>query len=171
MRYAGVGSRKTPNFWLMQIENFAERSADLGHVLTSGGAQGADIAFQTGMTLGRGKAVIYRPNEAFIYNDGEAIGHQTYHQASAYDKQADSILLSVMSEQHYNAVAKRPYVHLLHLRNVYIVLGVHMDQPVDCLVCWTPGGKLEGGTSTAIRIAEEHGIPVYNLGYSEELPW
>ena len=29
---------------------------------------------------------------------------------------------------------------------------------------WSAGGRIEGGTGMAIRIAEDRGIPVFNLG-------
>ena len=45
-----------------------------------------------------------------------------------------------------------------------IVLGADPDQPdpVDAVTCWTPGGRVVGGTATAMRIAEAYGIPVIN---------
>ena len=54
------------------------------------------------------------------------------------------------------------YARALHARNVAIVLGADPDQPdpVDAVTCWTPGGRVVGGTATAMRIAEAYGIPV-----------
>lgn len=51
----------------------------------------------------------------------------------------------------------------LHARNAAILLGPALDEPVDAVVCWTPGGQPAGGTATGIRIAEALGIPVLNL--------
>ena len=45
-----------------------------------------------------------------------------------------------------------------------MLLGEALDRPVDAVVCWTAGGRSEGGTGMAIRIAEDRGIPVFNLG-------
>ena len=57
-----------------------------------------------------------------------------------------------------------PAVRKLHARNVSILLGETLDRPVDAAVCWTAEGRGTGGTGMAIRIAEAHGIPVFNLG-------
>ena len=56
-----------------------------------------------------------------------------------------------------------PAVRKLHARNA-AVLGLTLDRPVDACVCWSAGGRAEGGTGMAIRIAEDRGIPVFNLG-------
>ena len=44
------------------------------------------------------------------------------------------------------------------------MLGLTLDRPVDACVAWSPGGRIEGGTGMAIRIAQARGIPVLNLG-------
>jgi cell division GTPase FtsZ len=55
-------------------------------------------------------------------------------------------------------------VRKLHARNAMIVLGKNLDDPVDFIICWTPGGTGSGGTGQALRIARAYGIPVYDLG-------
>ena len=50
----------------------------------------------------------------------------------------------------------------LHARNVAILLGESGQAPVAAAVCWTEGGRVEGGTGMAIRVARGHGIPVLN---------
>ena len=42
--------------------------------------------------------------------------------------------------------------------------GADCDTLVDAVVAWTSGGAITGGTGLAIRIAQEHGIRVLNLG-------
>lgn len=57
------------------------------------------------------------------------------------------------------------------IRDVYQVLGKDLNHPSDVVVCWTPDGatcatmctRQTGGTAMAIRIADAHGIPVFNL--------
>ena len=51
----------------------------------------------------------------------------------------------------------------LHARNVAVVLGIDMRQPVHAMLCWTRKGEDAGGTGTAIRLARHHRIPVLNL--------
>lgn len=43
-----------------------------------------------------------------------------------------------------------------------ILLGRDLNDPVDFVVCWTPGAQAVGGTGQALRIAEAYGIKVYN---------
>ena len=56
-----------------------------------------------------------------------------------------------------------PAVRKLHARNVAI-LGVTPGRPVDPCVALSPDGRIRGGTSMAMHIAEAQGIPVFNLG-------
>lgn len=55
----------------------------------------------------------------------------------------------------------------LHARNSLIMLGRDLLAKVDCVVCWTPGGRVQGGTGQALRIAAspEHRTPVFNLAH------
>jgi hypothetical protein len=46
--YAGIGSRQTPPDILAQMTRYAKRLQELGWVLRSGGAHGADTAFEHG---------------------------------------------------------------------------------------------------------------------------
>jgi hypothetical protein len=56
---------------------------------------------------------------------------------------------------------------LLHARNCHQVLGLDLKTPSESLICWTPGGRIKGGTATAIKIAHDYSIPVTNLGSFE----
>ena len=57
----------------------------------------------------------------------------------------------------------------LHARNGYQVLGEDLKTPVDFVICWTPGGKEQGGTAQAIRIAKFNSIKVFNLAIEDDL--
>jgi len=57
----------------------------------------------------------------------------------------------------------RPAVRKLHARNVAVIGGPGVTEPVSAVVCWTMRGRVEGGTGVAIRLAETAGIPVFNL--------
>ena len=46
--YAGIGSRETPKEVCIEIQGLAKTLANEGYVLRSGGATGADEAFETG---------------------------------------------------------------------------------------------------------------------------
>ena len=54
----------------------------------------------------------------------------------------------------------------MHMRNVHQILGYNLDYPVDAVVTWVKEdayGNPKGGTATAIKLAREYGIPVFNL--------
>lgn len=46
--YTGVGSRKTPQSILILMNKIAQHFSSYGWILRSGGAQGADTAFESG---------------------------------------------------------------------------------------------------------------------------
>ena len=54
----------------------------------------------------------------------------------------------------------------MHMRNVHQILGYDLNSPVDAVVTWVKEdayGNPKGGTATAIKLAREYGIPVFNL--------
>lgn len=65
MNYAGIGARKTPNNILQAMETVAAYLASQGHILRSGGADGADMAFENGCDRNQGKKQIFLPWEGF----------------------------------------------------------------------------------------------------------
>jgi hypothetical protein len=133
--YAGIGSRTTPIDVLERMTKVALRLDKRGYVLRSGGAEGADTAFENGAS----KPEIFRPRHA----TPEAI--------------------EIASKIHPAWHHCNDYVRKLHGRNVQILLGLNLNAPVEFVICWTPGGKTIGGTGLALRLAEERGIRVYNL--------
>jgi len=134
MYYAGIGSRKTPEFTLNEMTYIAEALAPRW-TLRSGAAIGADIAFE----LGAATKEIFYTNHC----TNDAIAH-----AAKYHPSWGSCKL---------------YVRMLHGRNSMIMLGQDLDSPVDCVICYTPNGRVEGGTGQAMRIAKDMDIPIYNL--------
>ena len=56
-------------------------------------------------------------------------------------------------------------------RNHPIIHGVRnagSDRRVDAVFCWTPDGRLTGGTATGIRMARAAGVPVLNMARCSE---
>ncbi len=144
MIYAGIGSRRTPEPVCKYMTHVATELGGAGYQLRSGGAGGADYAFALGAFSA--SDIIY-PREATA---------SAIHLASHYHPNWDSVV-------RLNA---EPY----HGRNVMIILGRDLETPVKFVVCWTQGGRLEGGTALGIRVATNYGIPVYNLGdYNNKL--
>ena len=143
--YTGVGSRETPPDILKLMTEFARVANKMGMVLRSGGADGADRAFELGADL---KKEIYRPEDAI---------------PDAFE---------IASRFHPTWFFLPEYIRKLHARNVFQVLGRDLRTLSKFLVCWTPDGctqhktrrKITGGTGTAISVASEIArIPIFNM--------
>lgn len=140
VKYAGIGSRETPMPVLIQMEMLGALFGARGFLLRSGKAKGADTAFEVGCDKVRGNKLI---RVATIWKP--ALEH-----AARY---------------HPNWEACDRHAQALHARNSLVMLGDRFDDPVDFVCCWTPGGRIEGGTGQALRIAADpfYAIPVFNL--------
>lgn len=144
MRVAGVGSRKTPQHVLDLMRVIGGTLAGRGYILRSGGAFGADSAFERGFSEAGGRCEIFRKSDPI------------------------SPLFSVFTRNlHPKPDALSEIGTLLMNRNGAQIFGADIDTPVDILICWTPSGNGEGGTGQAIRIARSCGIPVLDLGLPE----
>ena len=143
--YAGIGSRQTPPEVLALMTRYARHMANKPEDeaiwwLSSGGAQGADTAFQQGVQTSTrpGRLEVWRPEHVKpLHLEHAARFHP------AWDRCSD-------------------YARKLHARNSIIILGPELDRPVQFIMCWTPGATISGGTGQALRIARELSIPVYN---------
>lgn len=151
--YAGIGSRETPADVLELMSKFAIAAARRGWVLRSGGADGADMAFQKGCESVGGEQVIYLPWRGFN-------GHRN---VRGERSGVCDMALRVAAEYHPNWAACSQGAQKMHARNVYQVIGDCFDEPVKLVVCWTKGATGAGGTGQAIRIAKKLNIPVYDL--------
>lgn len=147
--YCGVGSRKTPPIVCSAMTHIALQLQEKGYILRSGGADGADTAFENG--AGNLK-------EIFVPWDGFN-GRKLSKNCHLYTEEATEIAMKFVS--HWDFLTKPS--KKLHTRNVHQVLGLDLKTPVKFLICWTENGKLNGGTATAIKIAQFHGIRVINL--------
>jgi hypothetical protein len=153
--FAGIGSRETPQ----QIQDLMTRiSHDLQDMFTlrSGGADGADLAFERGIT--NGNMEIYLPFKGFNKNK--------------------SPLFKIHSDAYEIASHFHPAWHKLknshkafHARNMHQILGKNLDSPVLFVLCWTKDGcesheertQDTGGTGQAISLASSLDIPVINM--------
>lgn len=157
--YAGIGSRRTPIGILSLMEIMATRLAEQGHILRSGGAPGADQAFEKGCDIADGRKEIFIPWNGFQNRNARTeVGV-----LAGVDPRA----LELAAEIHPNWSACSDAARKLHARNCYQILGVNLDTPVSDVVCWTPGGKGGGGTGQALRLARKLEIPIWDLGDQE----
>lgn len=155
--YAGIGSRQTPEDILDKMVDIGRTLASHGYILRSGGAEGADSAFEQGAIKGNGKREIYLPWKGFNNHTSDLwqIPYEAIQMAKKFHP----------AWEYLTDGAKK-----LHSRNVMQIFGQDINnklQSVDFVICWTPFGGTNGGTGMAIKIAKYHRIPVYNL-YDKE---
>jgi len=151
MIHTGIGARATPPHALILMRNLGRVLAELGWTLRSGGAPGADTAFEIGCDLGRGAKEIFLP-------------HAGFNRSRAPFRGIPDRAFEIAASLHENWAACKPFDRCAHGRNVQEVLGQELDTPADLVIAWTEGGLLKGGTRTALRLAGRMGIPVLNLG-------
>lgn len=153
--YAGIGSRKTPQRVGEIIRELAIELDRQGYTLRSGGADGADTFFEESST----RMEIFLPWKGFNKRPTSwgPIDGAVYFQGPS----RDAIELARCSIEGYEKRTMNP--KMLLARNMHQILGEDLKAPVDFVICWTPGGKVMGGTGHAIKLARLRDIPVYNL--------
>lgn len=151
--YTGIGSRETPPEILAKMTQIATYLASRDYYLRSGGAPGADSAFEDGAG---DKKQIFLPWRGFNGNKSNLfeIHPDAFETASRIHPAWDRC----------SQAAKK-----LHARNVHQVLGCNLNDPSEFVVCWTKDGEAVGGTATAIKLALHIGISVFNLGSPDGL--
>lgn len=153
--YAGIGSRATPENILTTMTSTAIGLGHDGWLLRSGGADGADAAFERGCDIANGAKEIWLPWRGF--NGSTSIF--VLPQSGPTMMRAWAIAESMHPAWH----ACSPPARRLHARNVLQILGGDMETPVQRVICWTPDARIVGGTATAIRLAMQYDIEVINL--------
>lgn len=126
-----------------------------GYILRSGGASGADQAFEDGVSE-PDSMEIYLPwrgferNRSLLYRVSDRVIELAEEYHPAWDELSEG-------------------GKLMMGRNMYQILGNDLKTPSDFVVCWTSDGYATGGTGQAIRVAEDKGIPVFNLKNMDEM--
>ncbi len=141
--FAGIGSRSTP----LEIQDLMTRAskklAEEGWILRSGGAKGADKAFERGAIQ----------KESFASKDAEPWAFEEAKQHMPTDREGFE--------------AWTPHVRGLIARNMMQILGRGALEPVTFVLCWAPStiytDSSAGGTGWAIRCALAHKIRVHNM--------
>jgi len=136
--YAGIGARATPQLNLIEMTIASAALEADKFILRSGGAKGADSAFERGVKD---------------------------HMKDIFTAEDCSFAAEIYAEKyHPNWTACSPYVRRLMGRNAHVLFGEMLDTPVEFVLCWTPQGKITGGTGHTLRMAMEARIPIYNFG-------
>lgn len=141
--YTGIGSRNTPEEILNFMTDIAKWLSSKGWILRSGGADGADKAFEKGSLASN----IYYANDT------------------------TKAAMEIASQFHPAWNRCSDYAKKLHGRNAFQILGKNLSTPSKMVICWTPDGCKShkartiksGGTGTAISIADKYNVPIFNL--------
>lgn len=158
--YAGIGSRETPNDILARMQIAARACAKLGFVLRSGGARGTDTAFFKGhLEVHDANLQVFVPKNGF---NGFRVDQKYVFGPPTKDARA------VAKKYHPNWPVLGDLGRNFMARNAYQVLGWDLKSPSSFILCWTPNGKVVGGTGQALRMAHDMDIPILNFAVDSE---
>lgn len=168
--YTGIGSRDTPQDVLLLMRRVGAVLGRAGWTLRSGGAKGADVAFEQGAWDVQGKRRIYLPKKGFgpmpRGNDPHAIVPDLALGQAIWDQAME------MAEPLHPAWVKMgDFDRRLMARNTFQVLGDSLRMPSTMVVCYGEKPKMsgdrcvdvDGGTGLAVRLSAEERVPVHNL--------
>lgn len=155
MVYTGIGSRETPQEILDYFTILGSFFAKRGLILRSGGANGADKAFEIGCDKSNGNKEIYLPWKGFNDSDSNLI-----------IKDPEAFKIAEKFHPYWKVLKQG--AQKLHGRNVHQVLGWDLNSKTDFVICFTQNGNGQGGTGQALRIAKAYDVPIFDAGkYSD----
>ena len=157
MIFAGIGSRKTPQHILDLMFWIGYLKAQKQEACATGACIGPDQAFANGTIYGGGVVHLYLP-------------WYSYEQVWVNSLPRNQITITVLRDSDIEANNSVNQFHptpeklsqgmrKLHARN-YLILN-QINRPV---ICYTEGGRVQGGTGQGIRIAQHLGKIIHNLG-------
>lgn len=179
--YAGIGSRKTPEWACKLLSQLSYILATEGKIARHGLAIGADEAIFNGVQAfcGEDRELLDKLSEGYIPWNG-FMKRWYFHMAGVILVQDDVLLEKArkiakqhMSQSHWEACTEQ--AQELHCRNSFQLFGETLNKPVGQVICWgKPTGKgqhVQGGTGQGIRIAIKRKIIIRNLATPEGLRW
>lgn len=176
--YAGIGTRRLNKNSAYIMMRYACAMAFKGGKVRSGHADGSDLAFETGAKIAYDMMV-----KLFGFEPG-AYGRvlEIHLPWSGFNGQQKNEKVGYFHTNHPEAMAMAARFHPawenlgrgprgMMSRNSNQVMGLDMATPSRFIVCETPDGAYDstmtssktGGTGQAIRVADAHGIKIYNL--------
>lgn len=173
-RVAVIGSREAPQDICKLVTTFVNILVELGYAIYSGGCPlGIDAAAFKGAY--RHKASDKSKNRIYISWDGMNDLHHDpdngIYDATRFENYDVATIMAQLARGGFHGLYDKGIKH--HCRNPYQVMGDDLCSNVDFVLTWAipvgKQGRVKGGTATAIRIAVEHFIPVYNLYYEDVL--
>lgn len=142
------------------MEEVASSLAREGWTLRTGGAHGADQAFEAGARAAGGAMELFLPWQGFEGRE------------SAFScPRAGAVRIA--AKHHPSWASLKDGAKLMHARNVHQVLGWDCLTPSRFVICWTPDGSVgrtssrTGGTGQAIRVAFAHRVRIVNMALSD----
>lgn len=166
--YTGIGARKTPKKILKLMKKVGFYMASKNIILRSGGAIGADSAFQDGCQKWCNKYDTPYKDKQLIILPWNKFNNNISNVENGITLENHWLSYDITCETHPRAkYLTRTQMKLME-RNVTQVYGYgQMDS--ELIICWTKDGAYKkttsesGGTGQAIRLANESNIPIYNL--------
>ena len=161
LKYAGIGPRATPPDICHMMFTVAKQLDAQRWILRSGRARGADQAWESGS----------HPDNSEIY-----IPWHGFNTPTQFGTPRSRFILSPNTAE-IQALARNAVPHwehlsdggkLLQMRNISILLGHNLNDPVEFVAYWSEQRTAQGGTGNAIRMAQIQGIPTFNIGFLDE---
>lgn len=166
-RYAGVGSRDTPEDILCIQFRLGKTFCDIGFQGISGEAPGSDQIYHEGAKQSKRYGEV--GFEVFLpWNGFEKVWHDPKNNVWDFAKTGFSrrAWWLGIGARGTDSGLKRGGM-AMHSRNAMQILGGDLVNPVRFVSCWAkPRGKeghVQGGTGTAVALAMHFGIEVLNL--------
>lgn len=149
-----IGSRNTPDNILECMRYLVESLNKYNVLFRSGAADGADMI------------VSDYADSREIYIPWEGFNNSTEGIIPRFTDEHRNIIKRIHPASDRLSRGAWP----LHMRNINQVIGMDIDnvEKSDLVVCWTKEGKSIGGTRTAITLAKELNVPVWNIGKEGE---
>lgn len=162
MKIAVIGSRQTPMVYNRLLFGLVSYWS-LEHEIRSGlCATGPDsvvtrvaeqLAIENKNKLQN--IILYPPKKQVRSSISDTFQYAT---DEVYLKQVD-----IVDKLHHNPDALTTWMYALHCRNLSIISGVNLDDPVDLVVYAHCNVKVTGGTYMGVAYAESVGIPTVNV--------
>lgn len=175
LRIALIGSRalhtqKGHESDIKFLHKLCYRLAELGIQFTSGLCKdGLDAIAQIeySRAVDNHKAFLSQ-FEVYVYNI------KAVHKSKLPNKHLATPMNMSIKKQLYDIASKLvshwnncdDYARSQHARNIHQILGYNLDEPVNAVITWCVTdnyGTPIGGTATAIKLAQQYNIPVFNF--------
>lgn len=153
----GIGSRETPESICEEMTKLGAWAKSNQIYVRSGHADGADWAFEVGA---RESCIVYLPWRGF----NNKLEKREDTNAKYVIVPDDEKYTKITREFHPRSDMLSAGGRKLMNRNACQILGINLDSPTECVVCYTSDWqKPSGGTSQALRIADHYKIPIINM--------